>query len=69
MTWDNYDLYNGTERYGWDIDHIITTSSATTEIELLNLNHYTNLQPLCSYNNRVGGKFTEPTPNRNKLNN
>ena len=52
MTWDNYGLYNGTERYGWDIDHIIPTSSATTEIELLNLNHYTNLQPLCSYNNR-----------------
>jgi hypothetical protein len=52
MNWDNYGLYNGTERYGWDIDHKIPTSSATSESELLRLNQYTNLQPLCSYNNR-----------------
>ena len=53
MSWDNYGLYNGTENYGWDIDHIIPTSSAKTEEDLYNLNHYTNLQPLCSYVNRV----------------
>jgi len=52
MSWDNYGLYNGTPNYGWDIDHIIPTSSATTEDELLKLNHYTNLQPLCSHINR-----------------
>ncbi len=53
MTWENRGLYNGKLNYGWDIDHIIPLSSATTEEELIKLNHYTNLQPLCSYTNRV----------------
>ena len=52
MTWDNYGLYNGTPNYGWDIDHIIPQSSANTEEELLRLNHFSNLQPLCSKVNR-----------------
>ena len=52
MTWENYGLYNGELNYGWDIDHIIPLSSATTEKELIKLCHYTNLQPLCSYTNR-----------------
>jgi hypothetical protein len=55
MNWDNYgnpkdkifDL-NKT----WDIDHIIPLSSAKTEEEVIKLNHYSNLQPLCSYTNR-----------------
>jgi hypothetical protein len=54
-TWMNYDnkgLYNGELNYGWDIDHIIPLSSAKTEEELLKLNHYSNLQPLCSKINR-----------------
>lgn len=53
MTWENYGLYNGCPSYGWDIDHIIRISSATSEPEIILLNHYTNLQPLCSYTNRV----------------
>ena len=52
MTWENRGLYNGQPNYGWDVDHIIPLASATNEIELLKLNHYTNLQPLCSYINR-----------------
>ena len=52
MTWDNYGKYNGELCYGWDIDHIIPISSVKTEEEILKLNHYTNLQPLCSYTNR-----------------
>ena len=52
MSWDNRGLYNGTPDYGWDIDHIVPVSSANNEIELLQLNHYTNLKPLCSYINR-----------------
>jgi hypothetical protein len=52
MTWENYGLYNGELNYGWDIDHIIPTSSATTEEELLKLNNFNNLQPLCSKINR-----------------
>ena len=55
MNWDNY----GNPKDGiyelsktWDIDHMIPISSAKTEEELIKLNHYTNLQPLCSYVNR-----------------
>lgn len=36
----------------WDIDHIVPLSLARNEEEILKLNHYTNLQPLCSYTNR-----------------
>ena len=53
MDWDNYGLYNGTKNYGWDIDHIIPQSKAMTEDELIKLNHYKNLKPLCGYINRV----------------
>jgi hypothetical protein len=52
MNWDNYGKYNGQLNYGWDIDHIVPLSSATTEEELVKLNHFSNLQPLCSYTNR-----------------
>ena len=52
MTWENRGLYNGELNYGWDIDHIIPSSSATSEEEIVKLNHYTNLQPLCSRINR-----------------
>lgn len=52
MNWENYGLYNGTEGYGWDIDHIIPTSSGITEDDIIKLNHYLNLRPLCSKINR-----------------
>ncbi len=52
MGWDNYGKYNGVERYGWDIDHITPLKSAITEEDIIKLNHYTNLQPLCSKINR-----------------
>ena len=52
MTWENYGLYNGTENYGWDLDHIVPSSTAIDEEGVIALNHYTNLQPLCSYKNR-----------------
>lgn len=52
MNWDNRGIYNGEINYGWDIDHIIPISSAKTEDDVIRLNHYTNLQPLCSKINR-----------------
>ncbi len=53
MSWDNYGLYNKNMfNYGWDIDHIIPSSTALTEEDIYKLNHYTNLRPLCSKVNR-----------------
>lgn len=55
MNWDNY----GNPKDGvyelnktWDIDHIIPNNLGSTEEEILKLNHYKNLKPLCSYYNR-----------------
>ena len=55
MTWEN----KGNPKDGilelnktWDIDHIIPLATAITEEDVIRLNHYTNLQPLCSYTNR-----------------
>lgn len=52
MSWDNRGLYSGEFNYGWDIDHVIPLSSVNKEDEIIKLNHYTNLQPLCSKINR-----------------
>ena len=52
MCWYNYGKYNGELNYGWDMDHIIPISSASSVEEIIKLNHFTNIQPLCSYTNR-----------------
>ena len=52
MNWDNYGIYNGKEKCGWEYDHIIPVSSAECEEDIYKLNHYSNIQPLCSYTNR-----------------
>ena len=53
MNWDNYGKYKkNTYNYGWDIDHIIPLKTALNEEDVIKLNHYTNLKPLCSYKNR-----------------
>ena len=55
MTWENHgnpiDLIFELNKT-WDIDHIIPLTSAINECDLIRLNHYTNLQPLCTYTNR-----------------
>lgn len=43
MSWNNYGE--------WHIDHIIPLASAKTEIDLIKLCHYTNLQPLWAFDN------------------
>jgi hypothetical protein len=55
MNWDNYGnpkdcIFEPNKT--WDLDHITPSSSAKTEDDVLRLNHYTNLRPLCSYYNR-----------------
>ena len=52
MNWDNHGKYNGDFDYGWDIDHIIPICTAKSLDDVINLNHYSNLQPLCSKINR-----------------
>lgn len=48
MSWDNHGE--------WHFDHIIPISSAKTEEEVMNLNHYTNFQPLWAFDNLKKGK-------------
>jgi hypothetical protein len=52
MTWENYGGIPTELNERWDIDHIIPVSLAEDETEIVKLNHFTNLQPLCSYYNR-----------------
>lgn len=52
MTWGNKGLYNGDFNYGWDIDHIVPLCTAKSPEDVVSLNHYTNLRPLCSHVNR-----------------
>lgn len=51
MNWENYGSYKSSGIRTWNFDHIIPLSSATTEQEMIKLNHYTNLRPLCSKQN------------------
>ena len=52
MTWENRGIYTGELNVGWDIDHVMPLSNAQSENEIVELNHYTNLQPLCTKINR-----------------
>ena len=45
MTWENHGKYSLNHKT-WQLDHIIPTSLAKNEEEIIKLNHYTNFQPL-----------------------
>ena len=46
----------------WHLDHIIPISTATTEEEIIKLNHYTNFQPLWAEDNfKKGNKIIDNT--------
>ena len=47
MTWDNRGLATD-YKTKWVIDHIIPLDTAKTVDDIIRLNHYTNLRPLCS---------------------
>lgn len=49
MSWENHGVH------GWHIDHKIPLASAKTEQELIELCHYTNLQPLWKVDNLSKG--------------
>lgn len=51
MNFENYGKYNPTGPRTWQIDHIIPIDMAKTEDDIIKLNHYTNLRPLCSKEN------------------
>lgn len=58
MSWDNYGFY------GWHVDHIIPLYYGKTEIEMINLCHYTNLQPMWGKDNfSKGSKLSFLTNN------
>ncbi len=48
MNWDNYATY-------WQLDHKTPVSWAKTEVEVYELNHYTNFQPLYWVDNYAKG--------------
>ena len=55
MNWENYGnpkdgIYEPNKT--WDFDHVIPIKEGNTEIDVIKLNHYTNIQPTCSYYNR-----------------
>jgi len=53
MNWENQGSKIVTKpNQSWDIDHILPLSSAKTEEDIIRLNHYLNLKPICSYHNR-----------------
>lgn len=54
MNWNNYGNYRScnSERR-WCFDHIIPIDSAKTKEDVIRLNHYSNIRPMCSYENAV----------------
>jgi len=56
MSWGNHGE--------WHIDHIISLKTATTKSEMIELNHYTNLQPLWATTREINGTLYEGNLNK-----
>lgn len=57
MSWDNYGSYRLNGPRTWQVDHIFSLCTAKTKEDIIKLNHYTNLRPLCSkINLEEGGR-------------
>lgn len=56
MNWENRGS-STKPKTKWEIDHIIPLCTANTIDDIIKLNHYTNLRPLCSKENRE--KYTK----------
>jgi hypothetical protein len=48
MTWENQGKCMSNYNETWQLDHIIPISNAKSIEDVIKLNHYTNLRPLCS---------------------
>jgi hypothetical protein len=55
MNWSNYGAYKINGQRTWQIDHLLPMASAMTTEEVIKLNHYSNLRPLCSKENLSKG--------------
>ena len=51
MNWNNHGEYTGNYNETWQYDHIYPISMANNYEEVLELNHYTKFQSLCSRKN------------------
>lgn len=53
MTWDNHGLYTGESGVTWQLDHIVPLETAKSINDIVRLNHYSNIRPLCSRENSL----------------
>lgn len=51
MNWENHGVYTGNYNETWQLDHIIPISYANCKEDIIYLNFYKNLIPLCSKKN------------------
>jgi len=57
MNWENHGKYTGKYNETWQIDHIIPISEGMSEKDIISLNHFSNLRPLCSKLNLEKSNF------------
>ncbi len=53
MSWDNHGQSTTVDK--WQLDHIIPINSANSEEEMIEINHYSNFQPLWESENKSKG--------------